>query len=227
MIYSALEKATAARHLDILGGFHPNDQDTSVAGLGTIIMLGQSEPGFWQYFTQEQEIRDGMPDPLDRWSERVITGLAASLGAQPFFPFSGPPYQPFYQWALRSGRCHASPINLLVHDTAGLFVSFRGALGFSEVLELPPTTASPCETCVSQPCTNACPVDAFSQGVYDVPACVAEISMLETHDCQTLGCGARRACPVSQNYGRVAAQSAYHMQVFLKNAPKTNPRASR
>ena len=219
MTYSAIEKAAAARHLDILGGFHPNDQDTSLAGLGTILLLSQLEPGFWQYFTQDQEFCDGMLNPVDRWSERVITELATALDAQPFFPFTGPPYQPFYQWALRSGRCHASPINLLVHDTAGLFVSFRGALGFSDVIELPPTTASPCKACASQPCTTACPVGAFSQGVYDVPACVAEIGNVETHDCQTMGCGARRACPLSQSYGRVAAQSAYHMQVFLKNAP--------
>lgn len=219
MNYSALEKAVAARHLEILGGFHPNEQDTSIAGLGTIVLLSQREPGFWQYFTQEDEFCDGMPNPVDRWSDRVITGLATALDARPFFSFTGPPYQPFYQWALRTGRSYASPINLLVHDTAGLFVSFRGALGFSQVIDLPETAASPCETCITQPCKTSCPVDAFAQGVYDVPSCAAEIRKVDAHDCQTKGCGARRACPVSQNYGRVVAQSAYHMQVFLKNAP--------
>lgn len=219
MIYTALEKAATARHLDILGGFHPNDQDTSLTGIGTIVLLGPRESGFWPYFKQEKEYSDGTPNPVDRWSARVITGLATALNAQPYFPFTGPPYQPFYQWALRSGRCHTSPINLLVHDSAGLFVSFRGALGFPQILDLPPAPASPCATCVSQPCETACPVDAFAQGVYDVPSCTAEITSLQAHECQTMGCGARRACPVSQSYGRVAAQSAYHMQVFLKNAP--------
>ena len=33
-------------------------------------------------------------------------------------------------------------------------------------------------------------------------------------DCLTRGCAARRACPRSQAYARVADQSAYHMGQF-------------
>lgn len=219
MIFASLKKAAAARHLDILGGFHPDNTDTSLAGIGTIVLLGPREPSFWGYFTQEKEYLDGTPNPIDRWSARVITGLAVALNAHPYFPFTGPPYQPFFQWALRTGRCHASPIKLLVHDTAGMFVSFRGALAFPQVFELPPAQPSPCLGCPEKPCATYCPVDAFVGGVYNVPACAAEVRSLKQHACLTQGCAARRACPVSQTYGRVAEQSSFHMKVFLENAP--------
>lgn len=217
-MYDLIAKSAAAYHLDILGGFHPDAED-ELGGIQTILLLGPKEPSYWPYFSQTPEYLDGTPNPVDRWSARVITALATAFNAQPYYPFTGPPYQPFFQWALRSGRCHQSPINLLVHGTAGLFVSFRGALGFAQQLDLPPTPSAPCETCIDRPCLTACPVSAFATDSYDVPACTAELRSADRADCRSQGCSARRSCPVSQSYGRVAKQSAYHMQVFLKNAP--------
>lgn len=218
-MYDLIQKAAAAQQLDILGGFHPDASDTDLRGMGTVLLFGPKEPAFWTTFTLSPEYLDGTPNPTDRWSARVLTGLATAFNAHPFFPFTGPPYQPFYQWALRTGRCYASPINLLVHDTAGLFVSFRGALAFPQVIDLPPVGTSPCESCFGKPCTTQCPVDAFASGAYDVPACASEMRGADRQNCLAQGCGARRACPASQSYGRVAEQSAFHMQVFLKNAP--------
>ncbi len=218
-MYDLIQKTAAAHHLDILGGFHTTQDDTDLQGFGTVLLLGPREPGFWQGFTQDKEFQDGAANPIDRWSARVIIGLATTFQARPLFPFAGPPYQPFFSWALRSGRCHSSPINLLVHDVAGLFVSFRGALAFPQRFELPTVAPSPCLSCPEQPCQSACPVGAFEQGVYDVPACATEIRSAEQHSCKTQGCAARRVCPVSKSYGRVEAQSEFHMQVFLNNAP--------
>ena len=132
MTFVLIERAAKAQNLEILGGFHPDPKDELLAGMGTLLLFGPSEPGFWDAFTRQPEYLDGTANPVDRWSSRVITGLAVAFNAQPFFPYAGPPYAPFFQWALKSGRCHQSPISLLVHDTAGLFVSFRGALAFSQ-----------------------------------------------------------------------------------------------
>lgn len=218
-MYDLLARTAAERHLDILGGFHPSAEDTELSGFGTLLLLGPKEPGYWQAFTEDKEYRDGRPNPVDRWSARVITSLATAFGAQPLFPFTGPPYQPFFQWALRSGRCHRSPINLLVHDVAGLFVSFRGALAFAQRLDLPPPAPAPCPSCPDKPCLGGCPVDAFASGSYDVPACTSEMRGRDRGDCKNRGCAARRACPVSAGYGRLEAQSGFHMKVFLDNAP--------
>ena len=161
------------------------------------------------------EWKDGAADPVDRWSTRVISDWAAALGATPLFPFDGPPFQPFFRWAVRTGRIHSSPIRLLVQDEVGLFVSFRGALALRETLALPPAPPSPCLTCRTQPCRTVCPVTAFDGQSYDVPRCKTHITGPDDLGCRNLGCGARRACPISQGSGRLPSQSAYHMERFL------------
>lgn len=208
--YQQIADAALGRHLCIRGAFHPTD----MPGIGTLVMLGPDEPAFWPVFSASPEAQDGQPSPMDRWSARVIGGLAGELGAQPFYPFGGPPHAPFFRWATESGRAWPSPIQFLVHDVAGLFISYRGALGFAERLELPPLPTSPCPSC-AQPCATACPVDAFARGGYDVPACKAYLATPEGRDCLERGCAARRACPISQSFGRIEAQSAFHMRAFL------------
>ncbi len=178
---------------------------------GTILLIGPEEPVFWAVFTQSPEYTDSAPDPLDRWSHRVLSQIAAGNDATPLFPFGGPPFQPFFTWAQRSRRLWGSPINFLVHDTAGLFVSFRGALLLKTQIPQK-TTDQPCLECPA-PCKTACPVDAFVNG-YDVAACKAHLATPEGNDCLTMGCRARRACPVGQG-NRSPAQAAFHMKAFL------------
>lgn len=217
MNYAILQSAARSLHLDILGAFHPKQDDPDLAGFGTLVLLSPLEPRFWDHFTTQPEYLNNVPNPVDQWSSRVVTALAAALGGQPFFPFTGPPYLPFFQWALKTGRCHPSPINLLVHDRAGLFVSFRGAIALPQHIDLPVAPPSPCKACTDKPCKSTCPVDAFATDTYDVEACRTMIAASDVSDCLTRGCAARRACPASADYGRLEPQSAYHMRVFLKN----------
>lgn len=209
-----IEATAHSMQLSVFGAFHPGPEDAAPDGTRTIVMLGPREPGFWRAFTASPEYQDSQSDPLDRWSTRVVTQLADDLGATALFPFGGPPYQPFIRWAQATARAHLSPVGLLVHDRAGLMVSYRGALGFAEALDLPPTQpASPCLTCETQPCQTACPVDAFAGEGYDVQACKTDLDR-PGNDCMARGCAVRRACPVSQSYGRTEAQSAFHMEAF-------------
>lgn len=209
-----IEAAAAAHCLALFGGFAAQPADALPPGSRTLLLLGPAEPGFWPHLTAQDEWRDGAPDPIDRWSRRVIEGLACALGASALFPFGGPPHQPFYQWALRSGRCWPSPVRLLVHDSAGLFVSFRGALALREPITLPPPPPSPCTTCASRPCLAACPPRALTGAGYDVPACHAFLDQPAGKDCLTQGCAVRRSCPRSLAYARMAQQSSYHMGQF-------------
>ena len=214
MSYAALQKAAKARHLTILGGFHAGPSDELPEGTRTLLMLGPDEPAFWPAFTTSPEWSDGAPDPMDRWSARIIGDWADELGAQALYPFGGPPFQPFYRWALRTGRIHASPVQLLVHDSAGLFVSFRGAIALQELIGLPDAPPSPCDSCEGRPCTTACRADALTTEGYDVPRCKSFLRTPEGEINMTQGCAVRRACPVSQRFGRLPAQSAYHMAQF-------------
>ncbi len=212
---STIEILAAEHRLTVVGGFHPAPGDDCPEDAGTLLLFGPSEPGFWAHFSATPEWRDGSADPLDRWSQRVLNSIAARLAGRAILPSDGPPYAPFYRWALRTGRVWASPVQLLVHDRAGLMVSFRGALALPERLDLPmPPKASPCETCNGRPCLSACPTGALTVEGYDVPACHAFLDTSGGQDCLSSGCRVRRACPLSQAYGRLPEQSAYHMRLF-------------
>lgn len=195
-----------------MGGFGITEADCLPLQSGSLILIGPDEPKFWPHFMQSPEYCDGISDPLDRWSKRTIDAIAEELGGHALFPFGDPPFHPFYTWALRSGSAWASPIAFLVHESAGLFASYRGALVVPEVVTFTPPSAMPCDTCLDQPCTTGCPVDAFSSG-YDVIACKDHLNTPTGSDSMRNGCAARRACPIGQGK-RVSAQAAFHMKAF-------------
>lgn len=212
----AVLEAEALKHrLANFGAFHPRPEDGVALACRTLVLLGPHEPGFWPHVTAQPEFSDRRPDPLDRWSRRVIGALARAFGAEPLFPFSGPPYHPFQRWALRSGRAWLSPVGLLVHERAGLMLSYRGALALPERIELPHTPLEPpCSACATRPCLSACPVGALGVEGYDVPACHSFLDTQAGAECMERGCAVRRACPVSASYGRREDQSAWHMRRF-------------
>ena len=202
-----INSALNAERLFVLGGFHEDNE--------TILMVGPDETnGFWAHFQASVEGQDGLPDAMDRWSSRVLGSIATGLDAKVYFPFGGPPYHPFYNWAIKTGRIHESPIRLLVHDQAGLWVSFRGALQVSGRLGFPPPPPSPCEACVTRPCLSACPAHVLDEHRYDVAGCKTFLRSGEGRDCMGRGCHARRDCPVSKSWGRKSEQSAFHMEAF-------------
>lgn len=215
MTLAKIAAAALPHRLGVFGAFHLSPEDGLPEAFRTLVLLGPDEPGFWPHLTAQPEWQDGAPDPVDRWSRRVIGGIACDLGGKAHFPFGGPPYRPFYQWALKSGRAWVSPVTLLVHDRAGLMLSYRGAIALRDRLDLPaPPAASPCEGCDEKPCLTACPPAALGAKGYDVPACHKFLDTPSGADCLSSGCGLRRACPVSRGYGRLPQQSAYHMRLF-------------
>lgn len=206
MTFDNVQQSVAKAGLIVMGAV-PND--------GTLVLLGTG-PAFWPIFSESPERLDKQPDPVDRWSQRIVEGLANHLGAKAIFPFGGPPYEPFIAWAMASGRAFQSPVGMLVHDAVGMMVSYRGALQFPQSFELPaPKAPSPCQNCDTRPCITACPVDALSATHdYDVDACHAYLDTDAGQDCMTNGCAVRRACPFSQLAGRTAEQSKLHMKAF-------------
>lgn len=211
MSLDTLRTVAKDQHLALLGALHAEPTDN--LGTGTIALLGPSEPGFWPYVSQMPEFNDGNADPLDRWSSRVITNIAHTLGGTALFPFGEPP-RPFIGWALRSGQAFVSPASLLVHENAGLFVSYRGAVLLPTVLPLPAPAPNPCESCADKPCLTACPSKALTAEGYDLPVCHSFLDTKEGASCMSQGCAVRRACPLAEFYPRMDAQSAFHMKAF-------------
>lgn len=214
-ILSTLASAIRRHRLAVFGAFFPQSEDAIAVECRTLLLLGPLEPGFWPHVTAQPEFADARPDPLDRWSQRVIGAVAREFGGTALFPFTGPPYHPFQRWALRSGRAWISPVGLLVHESAGLMLSYRGALALPQRLALGRAPDEPpCSACMERPCLSACPVGALSGTGYDVPACHRFLDTPAGVDCMERGCAVRRACPVSADYGRREDQSAWHMRRF-------------
>lgn len=210
--YDLVEQAAQNAGLIVMGALHPRVTEAKQLDGGTLVLLGAG-PDFWPTLkTAPEWLGD---DPVDRWSLRVIRQLATQLSAKPHFPFGGPPYAPFIDWALKSGRTFSSPVGALVHDTVGMMISFRGALHFDEEFVIPEANApSPCTTCAA-PCARTCPVGALNeQSFYNVDACHGHLSTSEGQTCMTGGCLARLACPISARSGRDPEQSAHHMRAF-------------
>jgi ferredoxin len=184
---------------------------------GTLVLAGTVGPAQWPTFAASPEASDGRPHPLDRWSRRIIGGLAIELGATPLYPFEGPPWLPFQRWAMKAEPVHRSALGMLIHPDWGLWHSYRGALAFAERVALPKRVerSSPCDSCAAKPCLTACPVGAFTFERYDVEACAGHLQSAAGQGCLELGCRAREACPVGAAHRFGRDQAGFHMLAFL------------
>ncbi len=217
MTADEVERAARDVGLTGLGTIRTEAAHKAPEGVEALVLLALSREG-WAMFTASPEYGDGAVDPLDRWSMRVVGELATALGAVPLFPFGGPPYQPFLRWAAASGRIWPSALGMSMHEEHGVWMSFRGALGFAALdgVPQPGGAARPCDACASKPCLKACPVDAFGGERYDVDACAAHVGAPEGAACRLRGCLARRACWVGQDWVPQPERAAFHMGAFLR-----------
>lgn len=214
--------ALAPHGLILRGGFHPQAEDGVPAlpdgrPAGTLLLVGNAGPAFWPVFAASPEARDGAPDPMNRWTCRLLEPLAAALGGAAHYPFGGPPYRPFVAWAKRAEAVAESPLGILIHPRYGLWHAYRGALALPEALKLPARDASDraCDRCLERPCLTACPVSAFTGAGYAVDRCAAHVVSAEGQDCLDRGCRARRACPVGPDFRYEADHARFHMAAFI------------
>ena len=166
MTLDELRIAIAAQGLAWRGAFHPGAADLPVgAEIGTLVLVGFTGRENWPFFASSPEAADGKANPLNRWSRRIVSAVAARFGATAIFPFDGPPWAPFQRWAQKAEPVYPSPLGMLIHPDWGLWHAWRGALAFTQLLELPQPDrrTSPCESCAEKPCLTACPVNAFFQ----------------------------------------------------------------
>lgn len=179
-----------------------------------LLLIGPDGAEMWPVFSRSPEASDGEANPLDRWSRRIIDAVALELSAEAHYPFGGPPYAPFLQWARLAEHARPSPIRLLVSPLRGLWMSYRGALAFRRDITVPPgVEKNPCLDCPA-PCVSACPVEAFAGEAYDVRACLGHLISSEGTQC-TSGCLARHACPVGTP--PPVEQRRFHMHAFVES----------
>ena len=224
-----IRQALAQRGLHLRGGWLPDPEADQLPLLpgggsaGVVWMVGVVGSGHWSDFSASPFFTDGLPDPLDRWSQAIGDELAARWGGVALYPFTGPPYWPFQQWATRAEPLQNSPLMLRIHPSYGLWHAYRFALALpgSPLVNLVATAAPPssglgslCLQCDGQPCLQACPVSAFDGTSYRVDDCLGWLQQLGGEPCMQQGCLARRACPVGAAYRYPSDVAAFHMTAF-------------
>ena len=207
--------------LYLRGATRLTDQEIETYGFPAdkpeLVLVGNIGSSYWPLFSQSKEYLDDAADPLDRWSRRVANEIAAELAVLPVYPFTGPPYYPFQQWAQRAEGLEQSPLGVMMHPEFGLWHSYRFALlggGFDLVPEAV-SAESPCLVCEGQPCLHRCPVSAIDGDSYDVERCIRYLLQTPQAECLSQGCLARYACPIATNLSYQPEQGEFHLQAFL------------
>ena len=204
----------------------PADTDADLAG-APALLFGNAGPAMWEHFAASSEYCDGEPDPMNRWTRRVVETAADAASGQDataLFPF-GAPVWPFQRWARRAMGVDASPLGMLIHPEYGLWFALRCAIvvpGLSDevekVIQLPENMIHPCDACTGKPCLNSCPVDAFSDSGFEAQRCRSYLANERPStgcpDCMKHGCAARNACPVGVAWRYPREQVRFHMNAF-------------
>lgn len=227
-----LEQALIKFGLIVRGGFNAGaENNLPVLSNGqqaqALLLVGHGGSTLWPEFSNSPEYSDGEDHALDRWSQRVASTISSRFDMQAVYPFTGPPYQPFLSWAQRAERQAVLPsrIGLSLHPVFGLWHAYRFALlspvyvaQFQQKLkQSEPDELSPhCVSCETSACLTACPVNAFSARGYDVRACVGYLNATPDAACHTVGCLARKACPIGSDYQYESDHAAFHMKAFIK-----------
>jgi len=218
--FADLRERLRRRGLVTRGGFHPTGTDHVPRGgdfgePATLILVGVVGRSVWPFF---EAFKDEGDNPLDAWTQRVVDEIAAASGGIAVYP-NDKPFWPFQQWAQRCEPVSASPLGLLIHPEYGLWHAYRAAILFSESIDLPAraTGPSPCLTCADKPCLSHCPVGAFAETGYDVPACADYLRDDAGATCLNGGCQARNACPVGRSHRYDDPQIQFHMAAFNRS----------
>lgn len=213
--------------LSLFGSFEISESDCPEDRNGLsgakAALIGNAGQSMWESFSKSAEYSDGLPNPMDRWTLRVLSDIASDFEAQAIFPFENP-YWPFQRFAAQAGHANSSPLGILVHPEFGLWHAFRGALvwpqshwvaskGF-DFLPAEKEQVHPCETCENKPCLSACPVDAFDGVTLNRDLCHGHLRSGEGPHCMSMGCRARDACPVGTQFRYYDEQIQFHMRAF-------------
>lgn len=202
----------------------PAGTDGVAPGMAALL-IGNHGRAMWDACSHQAEFHDGLANPMDRWTRRVILAALAELPnpAKALFPF-GADLWPFQRFARRAMGLKPSPLGLLIHPQYGLWHALRAAIVFKDVeLNGAPVhkVIHACDECTEKPCLSACPVNAFTDFGFAVAACRSWLDGMQSSqtdsrnsNCMADGCAARNACPVGSHWRYDEAQLRFHMTAF-------------
>jgi len=199
-----------------------------LAGAAGALIVGSGGPAFFDRFEGGPEATDGAPNPLDRYTERVVTqATGEALGPRGaahvvHFPFGVRPLLPFQRLGRAAGLGGPGPLGLQIHPTFGPWWAYRGLLILDRPLPAAPSPGDGCAGC-DAPCVAACPAGAVARGGFDVVACHAR--RLVAEPCR-LSCAARIACVRGPAHRYRDDELAFHMRASMPSPPPVSAPAA-
>jgi ferredoxin len=195
-------------------------------GARAAAIVGSGGRTFFARFADDSPERgDGAPNPLDRFTKRVVDAAVAQalapLGVShaAYFPFDGAdPLIPFQRLGRAAGLGGPGPLGLQIHPAFGPWWAYRALVVVDGELPSVPPIGDGCAGC-DAPCVAACPAGAVARAGFAVAACHAR--RLSAEACR-LSCAARIACVRGPAHRYTDAQLAFHMAASM---PKSLPRA--
>ncbi|MCZ6843165.1 MAG: hypothetical protein O7G32_10075 [SAR324 cluster bacterium] len=213
----AAEALTGATHTRVFPGGSPGAYHPSYE---CAVLLGTAGRRFWERFMALQgSARDKEPNPMDRYTERVVEELleglrGADATAVAAYPFEHPRrIMPFLALLEGNSQLQFTPFGVGVDTEFGPWFAWRAVL--LTVLPLPLSTltgTSPCAACPA-PCVSACPAGVVAKERFDWQGCVSY--RVHEQPCRST-CLARMACPVGTEYRYGGEQMAYHYNASLR-----------
>jgi len=189
--------------------------------LGAVV-VGSGGPTFFDRFSADApEARDGVPNPLDRFTRRVVAE-AIHADLEPFgvryavyHPFGAEPVIPFQRLGRAAGLGGPSPLGLQVHPTYGAWWAYRALVVVDRELPAGNPPGDGCEGCPA-PCIDACPARAPARAGFSVAAC--HVHRLMAEPCR-LSCAARLACIRGPEHRYRDEELAFHMAASMPRRP--------
>ena len=151
-------------------------------------------------------------DPIDTYTIKIVQDYFTDQHPEHRYQFvyPGSTSVPLQQLGALVGWHHDSPFKVGVNSTWGSWFAYRALLLVDSEFKPSKKVAfkSPCEDCEAQPCIQACPASAMSEGELNLQRCV---DYRKTSDslCRAQ-CLARLACPVATEHRYSDAQMSYH-----------------
>jgi hypothetical protein len=229
---AALARPLGALGFNVLLSLSREAFDAAAAPLGLRDLLGGAEgavivgsggPAFFDLFDREPEAADGTPNPLDRYTVRVVTHavrealapltIAHAVG----FPFGSRPLIPFQRIGRAAGLGGPGPLGLQIHPRFGPWWAYRALIALDRPLPQSPPPGDGCAGC-DAPCVAACPAGAVARGGFDVVACHGR--RLVAEPCRQ-SCAARIACVRGPEHRYRDAELAFHMRASMPRRPPT------
>lgn len=191
-----------------------------VPGAVAAVVVGDGGGDFFARFRAAPEASDGAPDPIDRYTARVVRALIAEVagGLTARFPFDPPPpgpagpLLPLQRIGMAAGLPAGGPLGLQIHPRFGPWWAYRALILCDRPLPEAPPLLSSCSGCPA-PCVPACPGGAVAPDGFAVGRCGAH--RLVHAPCADT-CGARRACVIGREHAYDDAQLGFFMAASLR-----------